>query len=111
MKLLNRGFISVKPTQAFSKWKQKNSEEELIESINAEATIYLIEEDFWDDEEMIKKYFKKIASQEFSNVTDAIDNWPKIQDPESFSVFFDVELGSFVFDLLKTQIESESIKS
>jgi hypothetical protein len=111
MKLLNRGFISVKPTEEFSKWKIKNSDDEIIESINAEATIYLIEEDFWDDADMINKYFKKIANQEFTNVTPNLENWPKMDNPEDFHLFFDAELGSFVFDLLKTQIESETIKS
>ena len=58
MKILNRGFISIKPTNLYIDWKLNQSQEELIEPENPEATIYLIEEEFWDDEIILNKYFK-----------------------------------------------------
>lgn len=109
MKILNRGFISIKPTTLFSNWKKSQLQEELIEPENVEATIYLIEDEFWDEDEMIKKYFKKIAKQECQVISESIIDLPKIETIEDFSKFFHTEFGTFVFDLLKTPINSEKI--
>jgi hypothetical protein len=109
MKILNRGFISVKPTVEFLNWKKSQSQEELFEPENSEATIYLIEEEFWDDDEIMKKYFKKIAKQEFHGTFENIENLPTIENVDDFDKYFQTELGTFVFDLLKTPISSENI--
>lgn len=110
MKILNRGFISVKPTIDFLNWKKSQSNEELIEPNLTEATVYLIEEEFWDEEEMLKKYFKKIAKLEFQSCLETIDTFPEIGSIEDFLKFFNVEYGTFVYDLLKTPIGEEKIE-
>lgn len=110
MKILNRGFISVKPTTEFLNWKKSQANEELIEPDIAEATVYLIEDEFWDEEEILKKYFKKIAKHEFQNCLETINSIPKIESVEDFFKYFTVEFGTLVFDILKIPINSEKIE-
>lgn len=109
MNLLNRGFISIKPTPEFLNWKKNQSSEELIEPQIPEATIYLIEEEFWDEEEVLKKYFKKIAKQEFGSYSETNKTLPTFETITDFSNYFSAEFGTFVFDLLKTPLSSEKI--
>jgi hypothetical protein len=109
MNILNRGFISVKPTIDFLNWKKSYSIEELIEPEIPEATVYLIEDEFWDEEEMLKKYFKKIAKQEFLGCSETVESFPSVESVEDFLKFFIVEFGTFVIDLLKNPINSEKI--
>lgn len=110
MKILNRGFISVKPTTEFLNWKKSQAKDELIEPEIAEATVYLIEDEFWYEEEILKKYFKKIAKLEFQSCLETIDSFPEIGSIEDFLKFFSVEYGTFVYDLLKTPIGEEKIE-
>ncbi len=109
MNILNRGFISVKPTTEFLNWKKSHSIEELIEPEIPEATVYLIEDEFWDEEEILKKYFKKIAKQEFLGCSEIVESFPSVESVEDFLNFFTVEFGTFVIDLLKNPINSEKI--
>ena len=111
MNLLNRGFISIKPSKDFLNWKKINSKEEFFEPENPEPTIYLIEEEFWDEEELLKKYAKKIVKQEFNAIDDSITIYPKIETIDDFTKFFIYEIGSFVIDLLKTPIKLDKIDS
>ena len=56
MKILNRGFISVTPKPNFIKeFSQGEQTDHMLMPKVPEATIYLIEEDFWDDEIILKK--------------------------------------------------------
>ena len=64
IKILNRGFISVKPKTLFYKEAEKELQEKLMHIAEPEATIYLIEEDFWDNESVLKKNYKKILECE-----------------------------------------------
>ena len=64
-----------------------------------EPSIYLIEEDFWDDETIFKKYYKRIVDGETkqygveNNVHPLDINFENIRD------YFNISLGSMVFDL------------
>ena len=59
MNLVNRGFVFVRPRAAFVAWARQIDPEMLIDE-HAEGSIYLIEEEFWDDELVLKNYAKKI---------------------------------------------------
>ena len=49
MKLVNRGFLVVRPTEAFLSWANLNSQGIAFTSDdNPEPSVYLIEEDFFD---------------------------------------------------------------
>ena len=64
IKILNRGFISVTPKTSFYDEVLKELPETNMFHKNPEATIYLIEEDFWDNESVLKKHYKKILTSE-----------------------------------------------
>lgn len=108
MNLINRGFISVRPSKLFIHWAQQY-DENLFFSQNAEATIYLIEEDFWDDEVLIKKYANNIAFNEFYSLGVLPTNWPTEFNLASFAEWFDCQLGCTCIDLLDSPITKEAI--
>ncbi|MDA9020437.1 hypothetical protein N9H88_00140 [bacterium] len=99
MKVLNRGFISVSPKPVFISEIFKDSETDRLTPSHPEPSIYLIEEDFWDDEVILKKYYKRIVDGEtkqygLENNGHQLDiNFENIHD------YFNISLGSMVFDL------------
>ncbi len=107
MKTVNRGFISITPTPLFIKWVGINSDEEQFFTNNPEQSIYLIEDDFWDDGIILEKYFKKIVSAEFLAVCSSVDKFPEIETLEVFKSYFSFTLGTIVQDLLKVKLENE----
>ncbi|MEN9743140.1 MAG: hypothetical protein RLZZ65_945 [Bacteroidota bacterium] len=108
MKIINRGFIQVKPKQSFIDWALKIEPELLIDT-DSEGTLYLVEEDFWDDEQIIQKYAQKIWKQECSSICEETELWPELKERLEIEKYFVFELGCTVIDLLKETIESEKI--
>ncbi len=98
MKLTDNGFITVWPTQKFMDWATKQ-DEEIIFFDDVEPTVYLIEDDFLEDEPIIKKYFKEIFLNELSAVSEDEASFPEIKW-ETFQEWFEIQLGSTVMDLL-----------
>ena len=74
MKFVNRGYIYVKPTKAFIEWANEH-DDDYSDLTGNEGTIYLIEEDFYDDEAMLTSKFKAIFSRSLLAST-ASDSWP-----------------------------------
>jgi hypothetical protein len=109
MTILNRGQIVVFPTENFQNWAKQNSEEDLFFSSQAEPSVYLIEEEFWDDELIIEKYRKKILKREFSEICSDDSKWPIIKDNEQFRSYFNVFLGLIVVDLLESDLTCEEM--
>ncbi len=109
MNILNRGQIVVYPTKNFEKWSTQHSEDALYFSENPEPSVYLIEEDFWDDELILEKYRKKIIKRECAEICMDEDKWPIIKDNEQFRSYFQAHLGVMVFDLLDSDLISEEI--
>jgi hypothetical protein len=98
MKTVNRGFISITPTPLFISWTLKNSDDEQFFTNNPEPSIYLVEDDFWEDSLILEKYYKKIAQQEFKAIC---------SDEDQFILYFSVSSGTIVHDLLKENLEKE----
>jgi hypothetical protein len=109
MTILNRGQIVVFPTENFQNWAKQNSEEDLFFSSQAEPSVYLIEEEFWEDELIIEKYRKKILKREFSEICPDDSKWPTIKDNEQFRYYFNVFLGLVVVDLLESDLTCEEM--
>jgi hypothetical protein len=107
MNIVNRGFIFVRPNQTFIEWA-KTIDTQLIMDEHAEGSTYLIEEEFWDDELILKQYAKQIASQEFSSVTEDDTLWPNWTELAEFEAFFSIELGCTCIDLLKEPLQKEA---
>ncbi|MBM3430050.1 MAG: hypothetical protein FJX99_03595 [Bacteroidetes bacterium] len=108
MKLVNRGYLIVKPTEKFKNWANATNSELLLSDVTSEASCYLIEEEFWDDDVLIEKYFKKICKQEFFPVSQDAESWPSIENTGDFLEYFTTEIGSFVYDLLTKDLTREN---
>jgi len=108
MQLINRGFISVKPSSLFIEWLKSYDSAVLITAKDAEATVYLIEEEFWDDALILKTYAKKIATSTFAEYGCDEAHWPSNFDIENFEQWFDCDLGCTCIDLLAAPIQKES---
>ena len=104
---MNRGFIFVRPKKTFVDWA-KEIDADLVMDEHAEGSIYLIEEEFWDDELVLKQYAKKIASQEFSSIIEDNAFWPKWKELIEFEKFFSIEMGCTCIDLLKEPLQKDA---
>lgn len=107
MKLVNRGYMLVRPTRAFQEWAQKANTDLFIDLDHNEGTVYLIEEDFLEEEPIIEESFKKILLHEIEAVTDEEGAWPEAFNRELFDQFFTVEFGSMVLDLHKSDLRKD----
>ena len=105
MKIVNRGFITVRPKQAFVDWANQQDEEFQIDA-NAEPSVYLIEEDFFDIDPVIESNYKAIFECELASVSDNEDGFPEIK-LGVFKDWFSVEVGSTVIDLEKNQLAAD----
>ena len=111
MKIINRGFIIVRPTKLFWAWANQFNEEDLEVEANdeIEPNVYLITEDFFEIEPIIEQNFKKIFRTELSMVTDIEEEWPEDRSMEIFEKWFRLELGSTVFDVEKSDLKGEKL--
>ncbi len=106
IKILNRGFISVTPKPFFYEEAAKEMNKEILTFKNAEPTIYLIEEDFWDNETVLKKHFKKIIASEKRQLNPSHNltlDQINIENAEDYFVF---RFGNLVIDNEDSGIES-----
>lgn len=107
MLTVNRGFILVRPKQAFCNWaKQHDAGFMFDEDDDLEASVYLIEEDFTEFEPLIERNFKSIFYNECAGV---VENDEVIPTPnlELFLEWFDLDFGGCVFDTLKTNLATD----
>ncbi len=105
MKIVNRGYLKVKGKQPFIDWV-KQMDKDLFFDDDAEANIYLVEEDFFDLEPVVKANFKKIFLNELDAVTEDDSSFPEIK-MEVFQEWFEVEAGTMVFDCEKGGLQGE----
>ncbi len=105
MKIVNRGYLIVSPLKPFYDWANEfESEMYFTEEDQVEPTIYLIDEDFMDTEQLIRENFKKIFLNELNSITENVDDHPAITE-ENFYEWFDVMEGTTVFDLLTSNLK------
>ncbi|GAB5417954.1 MAG: hypothetical protein Crog4KO_14070 [Crocinitomicaceae bacterium] len=105
MKFVNRGYIIVRPKEAFIVWANEN-DADYSDLEDNEPNIYLIEEDFFDDETVLKGYFKRIFENELFAVTDNESKFPPIRW-EIFNEWFNVQLGATVFDAEASALQAD----
>ena len=110
MKIVNRGYISIRQNKAFWDWANEfESDMEFTVEDGIDPNIYLITEDFIDVEPIIEQSFKKIFKNELSMITEEETDWPEIRTMEVFLEWFTIEVGSTVFDLEKSDLRVEKI--
>ena len=107
MKIVNRGYIIIRPKQAFIDWATIQDEEYSLYEFS-EPNIYLIEDDFFEDEPILKANFKKIFKNELSAVSGDEEKYPAITI-ENFETHFTYVIGTTVFDNEKGKLEGEKI--
>ena len=106
MKVLNRGYIIVSPKSLFFHELTPQANTDYLVSEEPEPSIYLIEEDFWDDETVLKKYYKRIVLGELTQLeTKDATLLGKIKF-ENIHEYFNITMGSLVFDLDERPFES-----
>ena len=109
MKVLNRGYIIVSPKSIFFNELTPQSNIDYLVSKEPEPSVYLIEEDFWDDETVLKKYYKRIVHSEMSQLeTKDAHLLGKIKF-ENIHEYFKITMGSLVFDLDERPLESITV--
>ena len=92
----------VSPKPSFIEWANKH-DEDFSDLVDNEPSVYLIEEDFYDDEAVLKANFKGVFRNELLAVTEDESQFPSIT-MEEFEKFFSVQMGSTVFDTEKTDL-------
>lgn len=97
MKIVNRGFITVRPKQAFVDWANQQDAEFQID-LDAEPSVYLIEEDFFEIDPIIESNYRLIFQCELTAVSDNEDGFPEIK-MSVFKDWFSLKVGSTVIDL------------
>ena len=110
MKIVNRGFITVAPKQAFWDWTNQ-FEDDLEFSVEdgVEPNVYLITDDFFEIEPLLEQHFKKIFKNELSMITEEESEWPEERTLEVFLNWFTIDIGSTVFDLEKSDLKGEKL--
>jgi len=110
MNVLNRGFITITPKKPFFDWSNTiDSEMQFSIEDDIEPTVYLITEDFFDIEPLIEQHFKKIFKNELTAITEDEELWPTERNIDVFLEWFEINVGSMVFDLEKSNIVGEKI--
>lgn len=111
MKIINRGYILIKPKQGYWNWANTMGEPEVhfSEADDSEGSIYLVEEDFFDIEPLLEQQFKKIFKNELLSVSDDESTWPEKLTMDLFLDWFSVDYGSTVFDLEKADLKAEKL--
>ena len=110
MNVLNRGFITITPKKPFFDWSNTiDSELQFSIEDDIEPTVYLITEDFFDIEPLIEQHFKKIFKNELMAISEDEELWPSERNIDVFLEWFEINLGSMVFDLEKSNIVGEKI--
>ena len=70
-----------------------------------EPTVYLIEEEIWDETAMLEKYLKKILHQEIIQLTDDVRAIPIVSTADDVLAMFTLTFGSTIVDCLKSPID------
>ncbi len=86
-------------------WSEKIDE---IFSLDAdsEPSVYLIEEDFMDEEPILKSHFKKIFVNELNSISEDESTYPEIKW-DVFNEWFEVISGTSVFDLESSDLKRD----
>jgi len=99
MKLMNRGYIAVNPKRELMQKTNESLGQNIPVPNKPESSIYLIEEDFLDDQITLNKHIKKIIESELKQLDpEEQTTLPEINNI-NFHDYFEVSMGSFVFDL------------
>ena len=95
----------MKAAKPMIEWSE-NIDEVFALDENSEPTVYLIEEDFMDEEPILKSHFKKIFTNELNAISDDESTYPEIKW-DIFNAWFEVVSGTSVFDLEASDLKRD----
>lgn len=100
LKLINRSYVRVIPKNAFWQGIDPNGKDREFHQFH-EPTLYLLEEELWDERFFLEKNYLKIAHfelQQHLEIAEIPQHLPKTV--EDFNELFEMGFGSTVVDLL-----------
>lgn len=107
---INRSLIIVRGKEPFLHWLHSlpDPDEITLEEVNYDQSSYLLPEyeDDYEQEKIIKKYFKQIFEDKLYGWWRDPDAWPSKMGLKTFKEWFEVEFHSVVLDLVDKQIRS-----
>ncbi len=104
MKTINRAYLKVTPTEKFWNILEPYIEDKEFIPFH-EPTLYLIEEDIWDEDHVLMKYMKKITLNEINQLTEQHVSLVETENIADFNSLFTFEIGGNVVDCITSPIE------
>ena len=101
---INRGAITIVPKDPFYDWVDSTDPQHPFPREMKSFNTYLIEDDFVEEEKMIKKYFKQIFENELLGMWTDPNDWPKVRSFKVFKEWFDYYVSGLVMDLRRRGI-------
>ena len=113
MESIKRAAVVIKPKQLFVDWMNSifSDEKYTLDKLIRDNLTFLIPTfDNPDDTiKYLKKTFHKIFDWELNGWWTDRDDWPENRNWKMFQEWFDIEIGSEVFDLVGSPIEIEML--
>lgn len=104
MKTINRAYIKISPTVKFWEILEPYIEDKEFIPFH-EPTLYLIEEDIWDENLILMKYIEKITLNEINQLTEQRISLSETINIVTFNTYFTYEIGGSVVDCISAPIE------
>ncbi|MEW6360027.1 MAG: hypothetical protein AB1696_27065 [Planctomycetota bacterium] len=115
MQTINRSVLVVKAREPFLKWLLHSFPDLsylTLEEANDDNTVYLIPE--CDDDSEVEKFlegnYAAIFEEQVSTWSQDVDEWPDVNDLQTFREWFDVKFHSLVVDLGDGPVETDEME-
>lgn len=110
MQILNRTAITIIPKQPFVDWINRLEPTcPLKVNMHGETSTYLVNDNFDNAGNVIKKHYKAIFENELLAMWIDQDDWPNPLTFKPFNEWFSYEVSGFVYDTLKKDISKSPI--
>ena len=99
---VNRCAVTLVATEAYRDWARscfEDEEETTLDDVQREPTVYLLPESDGDLDQLLRRHYKLMLTQELVSWCTDETAWPKDLSYGTFRSYFDVHVTSMVFDL------------
>lgn len=98
MNLIDKAYVLITPKKPFWEYVSLYNKS-LDDAIQFHSpTLYLIDEDNWDEDQWLKGMYQKIAIAESSLFIESEKNFLILENDEQFHKYFSFQIGDVVFD-------------
>jgi len=110
---INRAALIVRPKQPYVDWANSvddDAPQANLQEARTDPSIYLVEcVDFLENRDLlVDETWEWICREQLSSWMRDEDLWPEVLTHEMFHDWFDCELSTMIWDLLKTKIKPSS---